>query len=57
MDERLTRWILRSPWVVCFTHAKRLHHGVWERMHDTPPDVMQVASKPCDQCLSVRKRP
>jgi hypothetical protein len=39
-------------WIVCLTHAKRLHHCVWERINEMPPDVVHVASRLCDQCLS-----
>lgn len=39
-------------WIVCLTHCKRLQNCIWESMNDTPPDVMKMAHKPCDQCLS-----
>ena len=39
-------------WTVCLTHFKRLHECVWQPMIEAPPDVMRIAHKPCDQCLS-----
>jgi hypothetical protein len=52
MEKPFASMTHNSPWIVCLTHAKRLHNCIWERMHETPPDVMHVASKLCDQCLS-----
>jgi len=52
MDRPFAPLAHNSNWIVCLTHSKRLHNCVWERMNETPPDVMHVASKLCDQCLS-----
>lgn len=52
MDQPLEPLNHNSNWIVCLTHAKRLHNCVWERINETPPDVVHVASRLCDQCLS-----
>ncbi|ETX06041.1 MAG: hypothetical protein ETSY2_19430 [Candidatus Entotheonella gemina] len=38
--------------IVCLIHSKRLHNCVWQSMTEAPTDMMRVARKPCDQCLS-----